>query len=324
MNETLAAIVVGCGSVGSEYDADREGQPPLSHAGAYSAHSATKLVAGVDPDPEARSRFEQHWNVPCHAELGPALSEHHPALVSVCTPPESHPDAVGQAAAAGTRGIWVEKPLAPSHALGVELVANAERLGAALQVNFIRRFDPLHRRVAEVLRSPDNALAHADVRYSGSLSNFGSHAIDLVRWFAGEVAWVRVSPGPEGEPILFLGSESGMTASLYRVGSATTEIFEAYLFTNGGLMTLTGLGEDLSTWAPMPSELFRGVTRIGTPRVDTQKGLANAMLEGVESMVSHVTSGTPLLCDGADGLAALAIHEAAEESVRTGELVRLS
>src|SRR5690242_21307669 len=49
--------------------------PPLTHAGAYAAHSATTLVGGVDPDPAACARFESRWGVPCTAELEAALGD---------------------------------------------------------------------------------------------------------------------------------------------------------------------------------------------------------------------------------------------------------
>jgi predicted dehydrogenase len=320
VNELLTAVVVGCGAVGSGYDDGREGQPPLSHAGAYAAHPATQLVAGVDPDPAARSRFEQRWEVPCHAELDRALSEHEPALVSVASPADDHPMAVQKAMAAGVKGLWVEKPLATSKELAHEIVQAAEDAGVALQVNFIRRFDPLHRRVADLVAS---ALVHADFRFSGSLANFGSHAVDLFRWFGGEPTWVHAVPAGQDEPVVLLGSESGPTASLSRVRSESTEIFDAYLFTNRSLITLTGLGETLMTWEPQASEVFSGVTRIGMPVADPELGVLHAMEGGVESLVSHLDTGSPLLCDGAGGLAAAAIHDAAEESAAAGRRVRL-
>ena len=99
----LTAVVVGCGAVGSDYDAGREGKPPLSHAGAYRAHEATELVAGVDRHPEARRRFEDRWGVPAYEELGAALAEHGPALVSICTPVETHLEVVREAVAGGRR-----------------------------------------------------------------------------------------------------------------------------------------------------------------------------------------------------------------------------
>jgi predicted dehydrogenase len=320
VSEQLAAVVVGCGAVGSGYDERRDGLPPLSHAGAYAAHAATELVAGVDINEAARSRFEQLWGVPSYADLDRALAEHRPALVSICTPPERHSEDARAAIAASVRGLWVEKPLANSRPFAAEIVEAAKSARVALQVNFLRRFDPLHRRAAALV---DSALVHADFRFSDSLSNFGSHAIDLCRWFAGDPSWVHAVTSGKDEPVVLLGWESGPTASLSRVRSDGTEIFDAFLFTNHALITLTGLGETLMTWEPEPSEVFSGVTRIGTPVADPELGLLHAMEGGVESLVSHLATGSPLLCDAVDGLAAAAIHDAAEESASAGRLVRL-
>ncbi len=319
MSQELQALVVGCGAVGSQYDEGRIGDLPLSHAGAYHAHEATRLSAGVDPDTAARRRFEERWGVPCYPELDAALAEHHPAVVSVCTPSESHLALVERALTADARAFWVEKPLADTRSEGEQLVAACARAGAPLQVNFLRRFDPFHQSVAKILHNAA-PLLHADFRFSGSLRNFGSHAFDLFRWFAGEPDWVRAVRLPTGESLVLMGTPGGATASFTRVPAETIEIFECYLFTSERLLSLTGLGEELLTADAQPSPLFGNVTRLGEP-VASSGGLERAMIGGVESLASHLKSGTPLLCDGADGLAALAILEAAEESLARQDVV---
>ena len=74
-------------------------------------------------------------------------------------------------------------------------------------------------------------------------------------------------------------------------------------------MTLTGLGEQLTTQVAAPSSLFAGVTALGPPVIDPERGLIAAMTGGVESLVSHLHSGTPLLCGGVEGLATLDVIE---------------
>jgi predicted dehydrogenase len=320
MTQELPALVVGCGAVGSQYDEGRAGDLPLTHAGAYRAHEATRLDAGVDPDPDARRRFEEHWGIPCYPELDAALAEHQPTIISVCTPFETHLAVVDQALGAGARALWVEKPLATTHSEGEKMVAACARAGAALQVNFLRRFDPFHQSVAKILDNTTAPLLHADFRFSGSLRDFGSHAFDLFRWFTGEPGWVRAVRLPTGEPVVLLGAPSGVTASFTRVPAESIELFECYLFTSECMLSLAGLGEQLLTAEAKPSVLFRDVLRLSKPVVSSG-GLEHAMIEGVDSLVSHLKSGTPLLCGGADGLAALAIQEAAEESLARQDFV---
>ena len=72
----------------------------------------------------------------------------------------------------------------------------------------------------------------------------------------------------------------------------------------------------------MASTLFTGVTRLGPLVHDAATGLASAMIEGVESLVRHLRDGTPLLCRGEDGVAALAAVEAAEHSLEADRLIR--
>lgn len=321
MNKELLAIVVGCGAVGSQYDEGRAGELPLSHAGAYEAHKATRLAAGVDADSRARERFEKRWSVPSYPDLGAALAEHEPTVVSVCTPSESRVAIVEQALAAGAQALWVEKPLADTRSAGEQLVAACAQAGAGLQVNYLRRFDPFHQSVAKILHD-DKALLHADFRFSGSFKNYGSHAFDLFRWFTGELGWVRAIRLPEGEPVVLAGAPGGATASFRRVPIQSVELFECYLLTRECLYSLVGLGEELVTAKARPSALFSNVFRLGDP-VISGGGLERAMIEGVESLVSHLNKGTPLLCEGADGLAVLAIEEAAAESLTQQDVVSL-
>ena len=315
--EPLAALVVGCGAVGSGYDEQRRGRPPLSHAGAYDAHERTRLAAGVDDDPEARRRFERRWEAPAYADLDKALHECRPALVSVCTPADARRAIVAGAVDAGAQAIWAEKPLAPSAAAAAELVALCERRDVPLQVNFLRRFDDLHRRVATVV----GTRFRADFRFSGSLENYGAHAFDLFRWYAGDVSAASPGSGDDGEPLVLLESPGGASASFWRVPSGDIDMFECDFYTDRGRFTLAGLGARLVRWEASADELFVGVRTLGRPEVDADRGLEGAMLGGVASLAACLDRDEPLLCDGRDGLAALRIEEAARDAARTGKRV---
>ena len=105
MSQALPALVVGCGGIGSRYDEGRVGGPPVTHAGAYAAHAATRLAGGVDPDPAAREAFERRWDAPCFGDLGEALESMRPALVSLCGPAEARPAGALAALEAGVRAV---------------------------------------------------------------------------------------------------------------------------------------------------------------------------------------------------------------------------
>ena len=159
---------------------------------------------------------------------------------------------------------------------------------------------------------------HIDVRYSGTLENYGSHAIDLVRWFAAEIEWVEATELPGREPLIACGGE-GFLATICQVDNQDGDVFDLEAYTASSRVTVTSLGEQLSRAQPEAAPLFAGhrFLGLGVP-AGVPSGMVDAMLNGAESLVAHLSAGTALLSPGSDGLAALLVQEAMMESGRLG------
>jgi predicted dehydrogenase len=300
----ISALVVGCGAIGSEYDAGAApGAAPRSHAGAYSASSRTTLSGGVDPDPAARTRFTERWGVPSHASIAEAFAASPPDLVSICTPASARAAVVGELLQHPVRAIWMEKPLAESVETGESIVAACDASGVPMQVNFLRRFDPLHRRVAELVRG---RVLRADFRFSGTLENYGSHAIDLFRWFVGEPVHVARETDTAGE--LRVTTADGRAGSFARVADSTLPFFDCDLWLDDVRVTLTAFGEQLLVARASRSPIFAGLERFEFDAPDPETGLEHAMASGLDSLLDHLERGAPLQCTGADGLAELRVR----------------
>ena len=299
-----AALVVGCGAIGSGYDRLAvPGAAPRSHAGAYTASPRTELTGGVDPDPAVRQRFSERWGLPCHASLAEAFAGATPDLVSICTPPDTRAEIVDELLERGVRAIWIEKPLAESLAAGESIVAACAEAGVPLQVNFLRRFDPLHQRVAELVRG---RVLQAGFRYSGTLENYGSHAIDLFRWFVGEP--VRVEAVGHGDPFVHVATEDGRTGTLARVAGTAQPFFDCDFQLDDARVLLTALGEQLVVACPAASPLFPDLTRLELGVPDPELGMEHAMSSALDALLDHVEHGTALRCTGADGVAELRVR----------------
>jgi predicted dehydrogenase len=298
----IPALVVGCGAIGSDYDrlatAD---SPPRSHAGAYTASARTHLVGGVDTDPDARARFTERWGVPCHASVGEVFAESAPELVSICTPPDARTAIVADLLERGVRAIWIEKPLADSVAAAEAIVCACADASVPLQLNFLRRFDHLHQRVADLVRG---RVLQADFRYSGTLENYGSHAIDLFRWYVGEPAQAVAS----GE-LLQLVTDDERVGTLARIPGSATPLFDCDLWLEDARIALTALGEQLLLARPATSQLRSDLTRLEFGPPDEEVGLAHAMSSALDALLEHLERGAPLLCTGADGVAELRVRE---------------
>jgi predicted dehydrogenase len=297
--------------------------PPLTHAGAYYGDERVNLLAGVDLRPGARHRFEERWGAPGYEHVGDALSLE-PTIVSVATPPAGRLDVVKQVLEAeSTAAIWLEKPMAAT-LREAEMIAHAagER-GVAVQVNFLRRFDPVHRSIAERLID-DRSNIHMVFRYSGTLLNFGSHAIDLFRWFAGDPVWAEALQGPGEHPLVFLRSEHGATAIVFRVPVDEVVIFDVDIVTPDARIGIGAVGEQVTIAPRAPSALFVGVDEHRFARHQFQEGgIAEAFPSALSDLIACVRDGTPLRCTADDGVAALRVHEAILESLNTRSPVEL-
>lgn len=302
----IPALVVGCGAIGSDYDRRAAaGGAPRSHAGAYTASSRTTLVGGVDLDAEARRRFSERWAVPCHASLAAALEELNPELVSICTPAQARLSVVRELLQRPLRAIWIEKPLAESVTTGEAIVSACEQAHVPLQLNFLRRFDRVHQRVAELV---DGRVLRADFRFSGTLENYGSHAIDLFRWLVGEPVHVVSATCGVGEPTLHVETEDGRAGTFARVLGTAQPFFDCDLWLDDARLALTALGEQLVISNPAASELFPDLTRLEFGHPDAALGLEHAMSGALDALLDHLEHGAPLRCSGADGLAELRVR----------------
>ncbi len=266
----MKAIVIGLGLIGSDYGEQ-------SHAGVYKASDRIELVAGIDTDAERRERFEAQWKVPAFFGIGPWPPID---VVSICTPSHVRIPVIEQALELRPKAIWCEKPLAESVAEGEEIVKLCR--DAALQVNFQRRFDPVHQHAKGYdLGRP----VHFHCTFTGDMLRVGCHAIDLSRWFDAD------------------------TMNLNPIEANGTTVFDVELTGPKGRIVLAAMGQQMFIGQTLESRVFPGVMEQPL-RCIFETGLRSAMRNGLASLLDHIEKGTPLLCTGEDGLAALRIHEA--------------
>ena len=149
MNETLAAGVVGVGSMGR------------NHARVYSELPDVELVGVADLDEEAARTVAHDYGTVARdaADLLPAAD-----LVSIAVPTAAHPAMLERCLDAGTHAL-VEKPYVDDVARGRELAERARREDLVVQVGHIERFNPAVRALADVV--PNVEVLAVDARRLG-------------------------------------------------------------------------------------------------------------------------------------------------------------
>ena len=190
MSGLLTAAIIGLGKAGSRFDEEPGRLAPWSHVGAYLALSGRyRLVGAADPDAGNADRFRQRCpDVPVHPDAASLLAAIRPDVVSICTPASRHrADLEAALSCPSVKAVWCEKPLATSYADAEAMVNAAAARGVPLLVTYNRRWLPLWRRVRELIEmGAIGDLVCLRVAAPNRIYSIGSHALDLMRYLAGD------------------------------------------------------------------------------------------------------------------------------------------
>ncbi len=188
MKNPVKVIIVGAGRVGRLHASSITRRLPRG-----------KVVAVVDPVAELRDATGNEFGVERRFDnLEKALEKVDSDAVVIATPTPTHRPLAVLAAQAG-KHLFLEKPMALTLQECDEIAAAVERNGVALQMGFMRRFDPEFAAAAKRIADGEigrpmmvKSLTHGpglpppwarDPRTSsGNLAEVNSHDWDTVRW----------------------------------------------------------------------------------------------------------------------------------------------
>ena len=195
----ISVAVIGLGRAGSQYDQGKLLDHARSHVGAVLQTEGCELVAVVDKCVENCEQFVADWGVtvPCYTDYSLLLAECRPDVLSVCTPTASHHEVVMAAIAMKPRLIFCEKPFGSTIEQTREMLAEAQKQGVAIAVNYHRRWEARIAAFQKIIHERGAPLS-VMVRYGKGLYNYGSHIIDLALYWLGPID--RVTPVETGCP----------------------------------------------------------------------------------------------------------------------------
>jgi predicted dehydrogenase len=157
------AAIIGAGRIGVEFED--------CHARAYKDHPSTELVAIFDRQLDKADKAADKWNVPIVGDQYWGMGELGLDIVSICTPPQTHLGVVKDVLVCNPnlKAIYCEKPITIILEEAREMVAVCKEAGVLLVINHQRRFGT------------------PTFTFSRGLFNTGTHMVDLLRQYFGEV-----------------------------------------------------------------------------------------------------------------------------------------
>lgn len=329
----LRAAVIGLGRMGSTYDDEMKTGGsvflPYAHAPSYVATPGVELVAGADPHDEQRAIFGERWGVGSthlYADYREMLAAEALDIVSVCTSTRLRAQIVIDAARAGVKAIWAEKPISLTLEEADAMVAACREHGVALAVNCARRWSPFFAQTRAMVEAGElGDLLQINAFGQCGLSHNGSHLIDTVRYLAGsDVTWVfgemESDEAAAGEHDLmgngYLAFENGARGFLR--GMPTGPAFwEFDVIGSAGRVRLVNNNAQVEYTVKATNDLTGGKALMQAPFPWP------AVIEGtgvtiVRDLIHAIETGAPPRCSGDDGLAALEVAVALRESHRLG------
>lgn len=189
MDKRYKAAVIGCGNIGAKEENYSEKVRPGTHAGAFSMNKRTELAALVEVNKERWPELKKAFPA---AEIfesaGEMFKKIKPDIVSIATPTDKHYEFVLLAAKNKCPAILCEKPLSYSLKEAEKMVKVCKESGSLLFTNHTRHFDPIIRKWSKKVKEGLlGEIYQGNVFYYNGFFNNGTHLIDLITMFLGEV-----------------------------------------------------------------------------------------------------------------------------------------
>ncbi|MFP4005855.1 MAG: Gfo/Idh/MocA family protein [Candidatus Hadarchaeia archaeon] len=323
------------------------------HLPGYRENSKVDLKAICDVDEETAEEMANQFGAESwYTDYEELLARNDIQGVSVCTPNSFHREHSVAAAESG-KHVLLEKPMAPTLEECDEIIDACEENGVKLVMGFDRRFFPEYKRVKRlidegVVGSISQIRFHGghsgpydtwgaktdwfnkkDEVGGGALLDLGTHYIDLLRWYVGEISSVKAVGGnlagkSEGEDnaLVLLDFEEGPFGQVD--ASWTYSEWHEFGEIHGSKATLflRESKDPLVVYAneEIPEGL-KGPVRPTQPVSMTESMRPNR--QKIDNFVEIIIKDKEPNLTGEDGKKSVEVVKAAYKSIETGERVDL-
>jgi myo-inositol 2-dehydrogenase/D-chiro-inositol 1-dehydrogenase len=328
----VGIAVLGCGRIGR------------IHARNLARHPRARLVRVFDVLAQAAQQTAAELGVKIARSVDEALSDPQVAAIVVATPSDTHVPLISAAVKAG-KAVFCEKPvdldLERARACGEEIAASHARV----MIGFNRRFDPSFRSLRErllqgeigtlqlaVITSRDPAPPPASyIKVSGGLMrDMTIHDFDMARYLAGDIVQVQAFGANLVDPnIGKLGDIDTCAVSLRARSGALVQISNSRRCAYGYDQRLEAFGS--AGMLQAGNQYPTSVESWNAERTAARDPALHFFLERyrhayeseLDAFVAALEDGRAMSPDFADGVQALRLAVAAEESMRSCEAIEV-
>jgi myo-inositol 2-dehydrogenase / D-chiro-inositol 1-dehydrogenase len=329
----ITMAVLGCGRIGR------------MHARNLARHPRVKLISVFDVASDVARETAGELGVEAANSVAEVLDDRSVRAVLIASPTDTHVSLIDAAVKAG-KAVLCEKPID----LDLERARKGWREIAArrplVMLGFNRRFDPSFRALRErlhsgeigklelaVITSRDPAPPPAAyIKASGGLMrDMTIHDFDMARYLAGDIVEVHAFGANVVDPeIGRLGDIDTCTISLKASSGALLQINNSRRCAYGYDQRIEVFGSGGMLQAG--NQRATTVESWGSERTEARDVLLNFFIERyrqaydleVDAFVAALESGSPMSPGYEDGVAALSLAAAAQQSLESGKTIQLA
>ena len=292
----LKTGIIGLGRIASLYEKDERAKkyyPFLTHAGAYSKHSAFEIVCGADIDAKRRRAFRRMWGTQrLYADYRDMLDENQLDILSICTHPELHYPII-ESAAGRVGVIFCEKPFALNSQEIRSIIRLCRKTGTKITVNLYREYDRSHGVVRTLLKQRRyGELQRINCFYGKGLRNMGSHVLGYLIGTLGMPGKITVlgrrrDAGIEEDTYdVYLEFRGGIPAMLQTCDYDNYRLFEMDFVCESGRIQIVDEGLTFRFFESRRNRAESGARELVEARWGVRSTIGNALFYAVDHLTA--------------------------------------
>lgn len=319
-NNKFNVLIIGAGNIGAFYDTP-DSNKYLSHAHTFTDLEGFNLVGFIDKDFNKAQKAAQIWNTNVFKNIDEAFESHKIDVVCVSVPDEYHYDVIKQISQYHISLIFAEKPLAKTLHEADEIINIVNRNNIPLAVNYSRRYIPEFIQIkSNIIDGQYGKFITGRAYYGKGLLHNGSHAVDLLRYFIGEIVQVKVIDSlsdyyPDDKSIsAALRFEDDQIFYLQYIDCRLYTVFEMDLFFEKKRIRIHDSGFKIEEYDITQSDVFEGY-KYPVKVDDILTSLDKATYYSAMNIYNYLVKQESIVCTGYDAYKTLQASLKISESI---------
>lgn len=302
-------LIIGCGKIGAFFDKPGD-KNVLTHAHAFSLHKGFNLVGFVDIDFEQTEKAVAIWNGHVFKNLKEAFENNHIDIVCNATPDQFHFRVLKEILKYQSKFIFTEKPLTATlkEAREIKKLTKKKKIGMA--VNYRRRFVPEFKKIKEEIKKGKyGEYLTGTGFYTKGITHNGSHAIDLLQYFIGDIKDATIfssNGGKVRDPHITTAIEfqsknkNKKKFFLHNINHKFYAIFELDFLFSKARIRIINSGFQIEIQEVKEDKFFKGYRNMEYDKT-INTSLGKSLYFAVDNIYKHITQGEKLDCSLEDG-----------------------